>query len=181
MNKSYLFIVLFSNFLFIQACTNTLYYGEIDAYNSDNKETKVVLYWTKTEPLIGTDKAGVAVLLTECSTRRLNFLERENGIVFFGEPGKDIQADQIPINTQNIPCGKIVNEVSYENIQAGPLAVKIQCKAALRDSFLAPPEGLSSSYIKAIDTPYTYDIMEKSSCSFFGETIDFPLQPTCRQ
>ena len=180
MNKLYQVILPFFCLLFFQGCTNKLYHGEIDALNSNDQESKVVFYWTKTEPFIGDDKTGPGILMTECSTRRLTFSEREHGIYFFGTPELDKLADQTPVTTQKIHCGKIVNEMEFKNIQAGPVNLQIICLAAISE-FSVMTGSFSPAYIKARKEPYTFEIMESSNWSFFGEIPDAPSQPECRQ
>lgn len=180
MNKLYLNILLFFSLLFVQGCTNKLYHGEIDTLNSNDQESQVIIYWTKTEPFIGEDKAGPAVIMTECSTRNLMFSETEDGIYFFGTPGNDRQADQTPVTTQNVHCGKIANETRFTNIQAGPVNIEIKCVADI-DEFTVVTEQFYPAYINARAEPYTFEIQESSSWSFFGEIPEAPSQPVCRQ
>lgn len=180
MNKRYCANLIFLSLLVYQGCTNKLYHGEIDASNSDNQESKVVFYWTKTELFIGNDKAGPGILMTECSTRRLTFLEREDGIYFFGTQGMDKLADQTPLTSQDIQCGKIVNEMRFTDIQAGPVNIAIGCLADI-DEFTVLTGRYSPAYVKASKEPYAFAIMESSSWSFFGEPLDTPSQPECRQ
>jgi hypothetical protein len=180
MNARFQIIFLCFCLLFVQGCTNTLYHGEIKTLNADNQKSNVVLYWTKTEPFIGKNKAGPAKLLTECSTRRLEFVQREDGIYFFGTPGLDIQADQATVTTQHFPCGKIVNKTRFTEVQTGPLNIEIKCMAEI-DDFVVTPGSFSPAYIKARQEPYTFEIMGSSNWSFFGEIPEAPSQPECRR
>jgi|GEM_PF-1437747 len=180
MNKLYCLILIIFSLFFLQGCTNKLYHGEIETLNSNGQESKVVFYWTKTEPIIGSDKAGPGILMTECSTRRLTFSETEDGIYFFGTQGMDKLADQTPVTTQNIHCGKIVNEMKFTNIQAGAVNIKIECLADI-DEFTTLTGRYSPAYIKVSKQPYAFEIMESSNWSFFGEPLDAPSQPECRQ
>lgn len=177
MNKIFCFVPLLFSLLFIQGCTNKLYQADISVLNSDDQEREVVLYWTKTVPLIGEDKSTPVTVLTECSSRTLLFLEKECGIYFLGEPGQDKLLNQTLEPTPNIQCGKIVNEKVLNNIEAGELAIEINCTATSSNEFAV----INSSYIKAQNTPYTFDIVETSSWSFFGEIPDAPSRPKCRE
>ncbi len=179
MNKLYFVFLLTLSQTFVQGCTNTLYQGEIDAMNSQDQERKVVFYWTKTEKLIGKDKAGPAILMTECSTRRLTFVEKENGIFFFGTPGLDNLADQTPITSQDQPCGKIVNEQKFNDIQSGTINLEIHCMANI-DEFSVTSEATLPAYIKARNEPYRFEIESLSNWSFLGEIQDAPSPPACR-
>lgn len=179
MNKSYRIILLFFSLLFFQGCTNKLYHGEFDTLNSNDQESQVVIYWTKTEPFIGEDKAGPAILMTECSTRNLTFSETENGIYFLGTPGKDQLADKTPVPTQNTHCGKINNELKFTDIQAGPINIEILCSAII-DDFSVTTDSYSSAYINARNEPYKFEIKESGNWSLFGEIPEAPAKPDCR-
>lgn len=179
MKKLYFASLLTFSMVLVQGCTNTLYQGEIDAMNSQDQERKVVFYWTKTEKLIGRDKAGPAILMTECSTRRLTFQEKEDGIYFFGTPGLDSLSDQTPITSQDQHCGKIVNEERYIDIQSGTINLEINCVANI-DEFSFTSGSTSPAYIKARNEPYIFEIDALSNWSFFGEIPDTPPPPECR-
>ncbi len=167
--------------LHVQGCSNYLYRGEIDAVNSAEQESKVILYWTKTDKLFGQPKAGPAILMTECSTRRITFVEADSGIVFYGDPGKDVLADFSAAVTQHTICGRIGNAAQFKNLQAGPVKVDIRCKAADQgDAFSIASGPFTPAYLKAQPEPYTFEIQESSGWSLFGAIPEVPVPPACR-
>ncbi len=179
MNKCSPIFLIFFILLLFQGCTNSLYQGEINALSSDYHERKVLIYWTKTQPLLGEEKAGPAVLITECSTRRLTFTEKKSGLYFYGDPGKDILANQMAITSQTTICGKVVAKKQFITIKPGPLQIDILCEP-LDDDFSVQSETASSAYIKASNTPYTFEITESSSWSLFGSVPEVPMPPKCK-
>src|SRR4051812_29452591 len=70
-------------------CTNHLYQGEMIALDAYGRERQFIMYWTRTDPLLGMPKASPAVLLTECSPNGIEFSEEPEGVVFRGVPGRD--------------------------------------------------------------------------------------------
>jgi hypothetical protein len=160
--------------LFISAltgCTNYLYQGRltgVDAYNQANQFT---LYWPKTEPFIGSDKAGPAILMTDCSTTRIDFSDQPEGIVFKGEQDRDRLAGETASVSRNQICGSIVGQHKLADVQAGKLSVLINCEPMPADEFDAQPRN----YPKAQSEPYIFSIVEKiKRWSLFGETLPGP-------
>ncbi len=172
-------IGIFIGLLVMPGCTNSLYKGEIDALSSAYHERKAIIYWTKTNPLMGEAKAGPAILMTECSTRRLTFTEKKSGLYFYGDPGKDKLANQMAITSQNTICGKIIGKKHFTNIKPGPIQVDIVCES-VDDDFSVSSHSTSPAYIKASKTPYTFEMTESSSWSLFGNIPEAPLPPECK-
>ena len=160
-------------------CTNFLYQGEISAPDSYGKERHFVLYWTKTDPLIGTAKAGPAILLTECSdTTRIDFGDQAEGIVFRGEPGRDRLSGQTESVGLNQICGKITNYATLNAAMAGLLTVAIYCQPMPKDEFAVQLRN----YLAARQEPFEFQVVEKQKkWSFLGETLQGPPVPQCRQ
>jgi hypothetical protein len=160
-------------------CTNFLYQGEISAPDSFGKERHFLIYWTKTDPLIGASKAGPAILLTECSpATRIDFGDQPEGIVFRGEPGRDRLPGQTASVGPNQICGKITNYSSLKEAAAGLLRVAIYCQPMPKDEFDLQPRN----YLSTRPEPYEFPVIEKQNkWSFFGETLQGPPVPECRQ
>lgn len=170
---------IFFGLLVIHGCTNSLYKGEIDVLSSEYQERKAIIYWTKTKPLMGEVKAGPAILMTECSTRRLTFTEKKSGLYFYGDPGKDKLANQMAITSQNTICGRIIGKKHFSSIKPGSIQVNILCES-VDDDFSVHSGSTSPAYIKASKTPYTFDITESSSWSLFGNIPEAPQPPDCK-
>src|SRR5664279_2599863 len=102
------FLLLAAALLLNTGCTNLLYQGELTAQDAFGKERHFLLYWTRTDPLLGQAKAGPAILLTECSPlTRIDFADQPEGIVFRGMPGFDRLPGQTGTDNLNPICGKI--------------------------------------------------------------------------
>lgn len=162
----------------LNGCTNYLYQGRlsgVDAYNNANQFT---LYWTKTEPLIGHDKAGPAILLTDCSTTRIDFSEQPEGIVFRGEQDKDRLAGEVSGVSRDQVCGSIVGQQKLTDVHAGELSLLINCEPVPADDFDTQPRN----YPRAGSEPYKFNIAEKiKRWSLFGETLPGPEASCARQ
>lgn len=165
--------------LLASGCTNTLYRANLDVLNSEGQKRKSTLYWTKTDKLIGESKAGPIVLMTACSTRRINFDDTATGIVFRGTPGQDRIAGQNDSVTEGIVCGQIDNVPRISELKSGPLVLTIKCEA-IDDEFSVRDGLYSSAYIQARDNPYRFNVFESSNLSFFGTIPEAPAPPECQ-
>ena len=162
---------------FSQGCTNYLYTGKIMEQDSFDKNRKMILYWSKTDPLIGPPKAGPATLVTQCSLRRLSFDEREQGILFLGDPGKNFDILQNTlVSSQDHVCGRFIDQTTFVDISKGSLSLTVFCKPET-DEFSARPGN--QGYLKARKEPYTFDIQETKEWSFLGNIIEAPPPPQC--
>ncbi|MBI1920425.1 MAG: hypothetical protein HYS23_05000 [Geobacter sp.] len=158
-------------------CANFLYQGEITALDSYGKERHFVLYWTKTDPLIGEAKAGPAILLTECSPfTRISFDEQPDGLIFRGMPGLDRLPGQGGAVDPNLICGKVTNQAKWTEVKVGALAVAIFCEPVPNEFAVEP-----RNYLAVRPQPYTFMVAEKvKKWSFLGETLEGPPVPACR-
>ena len=163
----------------IAGCANSLYQGELAASDAYGKDRRFVLYWTKTDPLLGQAKAGPAILLTECSPlTRIEFDDQPEGIVFRGMPDLDLLPGQAGAVNPDPICGKVLNYASLGDAHSGPLAVAIYCQPAPKDDFAVQPRN----YLAARPEPYVFPIDEKiKKWSLGGETLAGPPVPECRE
>jgi hypothetical protein len=173
------FLLLAATLWLTAGCVNSLYQGELAAADAYGKNRHFLLYWTKTDPLIGQSKAGPAILLTECSPlTRVEFGDRPDGIVFRGMPGFDLLPGQIGVVNPDPICGKVLNYTTLGDARAGPLAVAIYCRPAPGDGFAVQPRD----YLAARPEPYVFPIDEKiRNWSLWGETLPGPPVPECRE
>jgi hypothetical protein len=162
----------------ISGCANFLYQGEITAPDSLGKERHFIIYWTKTDPLIGQAKAGPAILLTECSpATRIDFADQPEGIVFRGMPGFERLPGQTGTVSLNQICGRVTNYHSLTEAMEGSMTIRMEC-APISDEFAVQPRN----YLAARPEPYTFPIVEKEKkWSFTGETLPGPGVPPCRE
>jgi hypothetical protein len=159
-------------------CTHSLYHAELDTLNSEEFPRKTVLYWSKTDKLIGAPKAGPILLMTACSTRRIHFDETEDGIVFRGTPGQDRIPGQPGSVAEGTICGKVQSASKITDLQAGSLSLTVHCEA-MTDEFSIRTGLFSPSYIQAREEPYLVDVQEERSWSVLGMTPDAPAPPAC--
>jgi hypothetical protein len=165
--------------IIIAGCTNTIYQAELSVLNSDDAKQKAVLYWSKTDKLVGESKAGPIVLMTACSTRRLDFVDTGSGVVFFGAPDMDkLVLSSEPV-TQKTVCGQINDANKITDLDEGPLSLNINCQAII-DEFSFRDGLYSPVYIKASETPYRFEVNKESHWSFNGSIPDAPKPPECR-
>jgi len=167
---------LFSLFavFWLAGCTTYLYQGKITAPDSANIDREVIIAWSVTDPLIGKEKADLIALRTACGVP-IQFDEKENGIYFFGTPGKDIPISGAPVNEPDLVCGQILQYMKVEDITEGRLQLTIICR---------PKPGRftgdTRQYLKAQQAPYEFMISRTKSWSLFGEDIQLPI-PDCTQ
>jgi hypothetical protein len=167
-------VPFFLAFIFTSAltgCTNYIYQGRISGVDAYNKANQFTLYWPKTVPLIGRDKAGPAIFMTDCSTTRIDFSEQPEGIVFRGEEGRDRLAGATSGVSRNQVCGSFVGQQKLVEVHAGKLALLISCEPMPADEFDTQPRN----YPKAKAEPYKFHIVEIiKHWSLFGETLQGP-------
>jgi hypothetical protein len=177
-SRRHLFLLALNLWL-ASGCTNVLYQGEVNAPDAYGKMRHFVLYWTKTDPLLGQAKAGPAILLTECSPlTRIEFDDEPEGIVFRGMPGFDRLQELTGALERDQICGKVINYTTLREAHAGPLAVAIYCQPVPGDSFAVQPRN----YLAAQAEPYSFPVVERiKRWSLFGETLSGPPVPACRQ
>lgn len=174
MKKILMGIVLLSGSV-LSGCTNYLYQGSIKAEDSAGKQRQVVLYWSKTEPLIGDEKADMVHVLTECGSL-IVFENQPKGIIFRGEPQRDRRVNSSAGGEQedNFECGRILGANRLTELGKGRLSLNIQCMPVNSEFSVQ-----KRSYLQARKSPYEFDIAEKKSWSFFGSTPMAPIVPTC--
>jgi hypothetical protein len=162
----------------LSGCTNYLYQADLQAPDAYGKDRQMVLYWTRTDQLIGKTKAGPAILLTECSPlTRIDFKDRPEGVVFLGTPGQDHLSDDPGAISQNTVCGKFISYQSLSEAKAGPLQVQMNCVPE-QDDFAVEPRN----YLAARPEPYQFQVEEKvHTWSLTGETLQGPAVPECRE
>jgi len=145
----------------LQGCANSLFQGEIVALDSGGQERQFVLYWTKTEPIVGEPKAGPAVLLTQCGVP-VTFVEQPVGIVFRGVPGQDRLANQDMLPESQI-CGRFVGETTFIDIDVDTLSITMLCEPVTSDF------SVNRAYLTASSDHYQFQVSETKSWSLFGK------------
>lgn len=159
----------------LAGCTTTVYQGSIKAPDAGNTQRQVVLYWTKTEPWVGDAKADIAHLLTECGSLVV-FENTGQGIVFRGEPGRDIPVSGQANSPNTFECGRFVDAKDLKAVTTGPVALTIQCNPVSDDFSVTPRQ-----YLKASSQPYEFNITADEQWSMLGTTPTVPKPPACVQ
>jgi hypothetical protein len=155
-------------------CANHVYQGGISALDSNGKERQVVIYWTKTDPLVGEAKAGPASLLTECGIP-IFFEEQETGILFRGIPGQDHLIIGEGEDGIDMVCGRFEDQNKFTEIEDGTLSVSVYC-VPLVDEFSI---GSRRSYLQARQDPYRFQITSRKEWSLFGKIPEVPGPLEC--
>lgn len=160
----------------LNGCTNYIYQGAIKAEDSAGKQREVVLYWSKTDPLIGDEKADMAHVLTECGALVV-FENQPQGIIFRGNPQRDRLANHSGVassSTRTLECGRILNAQRLTEVGKGKVSLTIRCEPKSNEFSVKPV-----TYIRAREAAYDFDVSEEKSWSFLGSTPDVPLPPEC--
>jgi hypothetical protein len=144
------------------------------AEDSQGEERDIVMYWTKTDLLLGRTKAGSARLLTECGVP-IRFDQRPEGVLFRGTPGDDALAGGTTPNVSEFECGRFTDHETLTEIQDGRVSFVIEC-VPVTDEFSAFPR----TYIAASEKPYEIQVTSVMERSIFGKTFEGPEPPVCR-
>lgn len=157
----------------IGGCANYLYVGKLVAPDSSGKARETILYWTKTDPFLGSAKADSAVLRSACG-RPVTFTEKESGIVFIGIPGDDKLKDADTTVALGEVCGRFLEHDRLVEIGAGPVKIRIDCEP-IEDDFT-----VAGTYLAARDLAYIFAVTEQKQWSLMGKPFDAPV-PQCSE
>ncbi|MFT5658606.1 MAG: hypothetical protein ACI9KN_001887 [Gammaproteobacteria bacterium] len=119
--------------LFTTGCTHYLYQGDFIAKTSQDEVSQFRLWWSKTEPWIGDEKAGPIILSVECAAP-ITFTESSEGIVFEG--GSDKYESTIGEAGPVLICGKLTNLKRSLHYNGGKILLTSSCKP-IADEFAA--------------------------------------------
>ncbi len=163
----------------LNGCTSYVYQGSIKAEDSAGKQRQMLLYWSKTEPLIGDEKADMAHLRTECGSL-IVFENQPEGIIFRGEPQRDrvvpALATQRTGSSKTIECGRIKGSNRLTELSAGKISLTIKCEPVSNEFSVK-----QRTYPKARKAAYVFDVTESKKWSLLGSTPAVPAAPTCRE
>ncbi len=163
----------------LTGCTNYLYKGSIRAEDNMGKERQVLLYWSKTDPLIGDAKADIAHVLTECGSLVV-YENQPQGIVFRGEPQRDrpvaALAPDMDGAMHTFECGRILGAQRLTELGAGSVALTVHCEP-LSNTFSVKKR----SYLKASSEPYFFDVSVHKQWSLLGKAPVAPAPLPCSE
>ena len=162
------FLVLFV--VLLAGCGTTYYYyGCIEAENSVGEMRSHLIRWSRTERPFWYDECSETIeLLAESSNYTVNFLEKEEGIVFLRT--QDHKGAVPGVDTSE-PCGLILGAEKVKDLGEGTLRLKIFC---VFDSTEATMGTMSqNAYLKAREEPYKFYILRKKSSEFEGRMPSF--------
>lgn len=152
--------------------TNYMYQGRFSAKDAYGKERHFLIYWPKTELLLGETKAGPAIMLTECNQTAIDFSDQsQNEIVFRGEQGSDrLIKGKTPDNGESFNCGRILKYAKFVDIPTGPIELSITCEPVSNEFAIKPRD-----YPKARTEPYLVPVyISEKKRSIFGQTLPGP-------
>ena len=159
----------------VSGCANHVFQGTTSALDSQGEERQVVLYWTKTDPLLGKAKAGPASLLTQCGVP-ITFVERENGIVFRGIPGQDHITVGEGVDDPDMICGRLNGPAKFTSIEDGNISVNVFCVPVINEF----SEAKRRSHIASREEPYQFSITSTTKRSLFGGLPPVPEPFECQ-
>jgi hypothetical protein len=153
----------------LTGCTNYLYQGAMIAPDSDGVERQVIAHWSKTDPWVGDAKASPVALDTGCGETIL-FVERNEGIVFRGEPGRDVDVNTDQPIAEGDLCGRVVGKRKLLDLDGSILELTVHCK---------PTSGEFSTdkrtYVQARREPYKFDISMTKEWNWLGGLPSAPI------
>jgi hypothetical protein len=106
-------------------CTHYLYQGDFEAKDNLDNSQQYRLWWTRTDPLIGDDKAGPMILNVACGTAK-TFTEVEDGISFVA--GSDRFESVSGQTGVELTCGKVTNLSRFLDYQKGDIELSSLCE-----------------------------------------------------
>ena len=124
-------------------CTHYLYQGDFEANDNLDNPRQYRLWWTKTDPLVGDDKAGPMILNVTCGTAK-TFTEAGNGITFVaGDDRFESVSGQTGVD---LICGKVTNLDRFLDYQKGDIELTPLCKPKPSD------DGFSMTEVTFLST-----------------------------
>ena len=173
-------IAILSGLVLLAGCaTTTLYTGHMQAQNSAGQELEFVLYWNTTTSIFSGTKASPVTLLTQCSTRTIQYEERPvtdsaqnpTQIVFRGEPGFDTAADSTELPSSGV-CGRVLSADRLQDLSGPRIEFTVSCKPVGGNPFAVQ----DNSYLQDRDTPYVVDVTATDTKDLAAAT---PHRPSC--
>lgn len=134
-------------------CTHYLYQGDFEAKDNLDNSRQYRLWWTRTDPLIGDDKAGPMVLNVACGTAK-TFTEAGDGITFVA--GSDRFESVSGQTGETLTCGKVTNLSGFLDYRDGDIELAPLCKPKPSDdSFSVVPVTFLSTSQENYQVPIT--------------------------
>lgn len=161
-------LVLTILILLTSGCAHYLYQGDFKAENNLNETSQFRLWWTKTDPVVGSDKAGPIILNVACGAP-VTFSESDNGIVFV--EGSDKFESVNGGTGSTLVCGKITNLDRFVDYSGGDILLSSFCKPIQDDEGF----GLVRSILLSTEQPtYRIPITVKKEWSFLDSALSAP-------
>lgn len=173
-------IVSLAALLLLAGCaTTTLYTAHMEAQNSAGQDREFVLYWNTTTSVFSGTKASPLTLLTQCSSRTIQYEERPvtdsaqstTQIVFRGEPGFDTATDSMELPPSGV-CGRVLSADRLQNLRGPRIEFTVNCKPVSGDPFAVQDDN----YLQARDIPYVVDVTAMNTKDLSAAT---PHRPSC--
>lgn len=156
-------IIIITFILLIGSCTHYSYVGTAVTEVSDGTTRDTQVYWGSTKPLLGPLKTdGHITLNIECSDS-VDIQDTPEGLVFFADPGRSLDANGDEIQDQYAICGKVISHKNIPSIDDGILIYEFYC-SPLNDDFSTN----NTVYPLANFVVHQIKITKQSNFSLFG-------------
>lgn len=155
--------------LLVSGCTHFLYQGDFQANDNLNESRQYRLWWTKTEPLIGENKAGPMILNVACGVP-ITLTESEAGISFIA--ASDKYESTIGETGTTLECAKISNLSRFVDYSKGDIVLTALCKP------IADDEGFSAvtpTFLSTEQASYHIPISVKEKWSLLQSAMSAPV------
>jgi len=160
----------------LSGCTNFIYHDTIVAPDTAGVDRKVLLWWPKTEPLIGAAKAGPASLITECG-ETLTLDDQPAGVIYRGSPDRDrLPGGTAPV-ADGTECARLQGLGALKEFSGGEVLLQVRCEPLPGDEFSA----VSHTRIRPSEQPYRFDMREERKWSLLGSALPPPAPPECKE
>lgn len=150
----------------VSGCTHYLYQGDFQARDNLDETRQYRLWWTKTEPLIGADKAGPIILNVACGVP-IELTESAAGISFIA--GSDKYESTVGETGITLVCAKINNLSRFVDYRKGDIVLTAQCKPKADDFSLQP------SFLSTTQESYRIPIKVKEKWSLLESALSAPV------
>ena len=154
--------------VFTTGCTHYLYQGDFNARNNVDETSHFRLWWTRTEPLLGDDKAGPMILDVACGVT-VEFTESQRGIEFIA--ATDSYEPMAGQSIAPLVCGKVTNLNQFLTYKKGDIELTSSCRPIVDD------EGFSAVvpiYLFADQASYRVPITVTEEWSFYDKALSAP-------
>ena len=151
-------LILFT--VILSGCTHTLYQGQIKKQDYRGIEREYQLYWTKSEPFIGSTNVSHVVLNAACGTAK-EYTQTDTGHRLRLPTDRFQGSGAVENNLRD--CGKLHVDGRLEEFNDNKIGVSVTCTPIVGDF-----DAIKPVMLKASATPYSFPLQVKTSWSFMS-------------